>query len=264
MMRATAPRGRRPSPLAGKTPPSWPFYLAALVALLIVLLPSAVSDLKERTDRWAWDRSPSTPWVLEAPTGTRSTPPADIVFMIDESGSVASSDPGRARWVQTQELQRFMSTYMPQDRLTVGTFATSASRLDPPTNPSLIDLDSVANRRINPGSTNVAPPVRKAEQVFEHGDSSRQRIIVLFTDGDADDIGEAINLLRPDTLLIVFGLDDDGTWSRSRKRWPSDRFQSTTVKGSARSIAQAQVQLLETITGQTIGTHQQPYPGDSQ
>lgn len=263
-MRATAPRGRRPSPLGGKTPPSWPFYLAALVALLMVLLPSVVSDLRERTDRWAWNRSPSTPWVLEPPTGTRSTPPADLVFMIDESGSVASSDPGRARWVQTHELRRFMSEHMPQDRLTVGTFATSASRLDPPTNPSLIDLDSVATRRINLGGTSIAPPVRKGEQVLEHGDTSRQRIIVLFTDGDADDIPEAVNLLRPGTRLIVFGLDDDGTWTRSKSRWPSGRFQSTTVKGSARSIARAQAQLLETITGQTIGTHQQPYPGDPQ
>jgi hypothetical protein len=239
--------------------PGWWRWLVPLLAAVLLLAPGPLRDVRALQQRRAWQHDPTTPWILDAPTGVRSTAPADLAVMVDESASTAQSDPGRARWIQATQLLRWMSRHAPADRITIGTFAASAPALGPLRPARVAALPSQAP--LSGSSTNFVPAVDRIDSAFASSPAARQQVAVLVTDGDGGDVEAALRRLDPRVRLYVFGLDDDGTWSRVRKRW-GDRVRGTSVSGDAGSIAAAEATLLSDLTGQHVTAHQQRYsPG---
>jgi hypothetical protein len=237
--------------------PGWWRWLVPFGAAVMLLAPGPIHDVREVQRRQAWEHDPATPWVLSDPVGPRTTDPVDLVVLVDESGSTSRSDPGGARWVQADQLLRWMGRNADGDRITIGTFASTAPLLAPLVPAAAAELP---HRTPIPGSTTrFVPAIARIDTALGSSDPTRQRVAVLVTDGSGEDVELALEQLDPSVRLYVFGLDGDGTWSAVRGQW-GDRVTGMSISGDAGSIASAQAALLSDLTGQAVSATQQAYP----
>lgn len=182
-----------------------------------------------------------------------ATQGADIVFLIDQSGSMQTSDPLGLRYSGLQYavewLGRTLLEYDPLHqksfRVAVVDFGTYAKQvLDPieiaPTSEdNWRDVSSFIEKRLAPenrqglGTTEMIPAFEKANEVFSTWGapvSERQRILILLTDGlpfpDPATAMQRVEAMyqatfpHPTYQLHVIGLSSpDSPWSLFANRW---------------------------------------------
>lgn len=110
-------------------------------------------------------------------------PPANLVFLVDVSGSMQGSD--RLGLIQTG-LNMLVQQLRPQDKVAIVTYAGySATVLEPTSGNEKDEIISAINSLSAGGSTNGAGGIERAyalsSEMFESGSSNR---VILLTDGD--------------------------------------------------------------------------------
>jgi Mg-chelatase subunit ChlD len=126
-------------------------------------------------------------WQGVAPECSASSgEPLDLVFVIDESGSMSDNDPGRQRVAASKALVDRLSNTAPGTRAAVLGFDDQANRRAPLTPLSASGtatvkaaLDQIADR----GNTNIRAGMQSGLAEFDRSAPNRRRIVVLLTDG---------------------------------------------------------------------------------
>lgn len=124
---------------------------------------------------------------------------SDIVFVIDQSGSMNTYDPNNTRIDATK---MFVENMLDTQRVGIVEFTSSGS-----INEALTDdkdaLLSTLDTMYNPGGlTNITDGLRKAGELFEESED-RQKVVVLLTDGES-------NRERGQELPMAQELADEG------------------------------------------------------
>ncbi len=173
--------------------------------------------------------------------------PLDIVLLLDQSGSMRGNDPENNRIVASKALIRYLAGFWSptlDHRLGVVNFgdrlpADPADEVMP-----LLALDSVNSARgelisarleaMDLGNTNFVNALRRAAELFAgaRSDESRQRAVVILTDGQPDDTRRLTQSQYFDELtrffgdsmtgchLYVLGIDQKNQfWSTSESYW---------------------------------------------
>lgn len=249
--------GRSPSGRPGAYSDWARWLLPIAVAALLLSWPAVLGMTKHGGSSVSPGVPVVRPWVLDPPVGQRLTGPFDLVVLVDESGSTHSSDPGGARWVQFEELVRWLARHGRGDRIGVSAFTTTASpmSLSVPSEGFATSRPHVATG----DSTDVFPAARVARQAFGTTPPTSRRVVLFITDGASDHVPEALRAVRGADVW-VFGLNGDGTWARAHQAW-GQGIRSIAIDGDSRSIALAETKLLEDLTGQSVTAHEAPHLG---
>ncbi len=161
--------------------------------------------------------------------------PMLINIAVDESGSMQDSDPEDRRWTDAAALGRWLARYEREDDLVAVTrFMGSA-----------VHGPSVSARRLTndprqlaptPSSDGTAfmPVVDRAKEIFAEQNEAYYRILILLTDGAADDAAEAISKLPTvANRVFVVALDRGDAWDNARKEWERAGFPVTKLGNRA-------------------------------
>ena len=226
----------------------WP-WIVALLAVLVGLGWYSVHHHAEAVE------ADSAPRSFAAPRGSRNTTARCFIVVIDESSSMAGSDPNHLRAGAINETVRFLRAYgLPGDELGGGWFADSTAFTDPSTVGSVTTDWSAPNVG---GGTNMVAAVVEAEQKL--GQCSAQPVLLLVTDGQADDMTAVGNLIRglsADTRVHLVAMNIDGGYDSIAQAWedPALGIDSIERIDEVRplAVAQAIAHILELETGQQI------------
>ena len=134
----------------------------------------------------------------------------DIVFAIDTSGSMRSTDPARLRVSAAKE---FVDTMRPQDRAAVVTFnSTAVTRLgftsvDSDANQTAID-SALNSGLAASGGTSIGAAVDRSVGLFtSSSDSGQARVVILLTDGGSPyNPQSTVNAANESVTIYTVGL----------------------------------------------------------
>ncbi len=179
-------------------------------------------------------RDPVPMPVPAAETRTLALPML-INIAVDDSGSMSDSDPDDRRWTDAAALGRWLARHQREDDLVAVTrFAGDA-----------VHGPVVSSRRLtndprqlapSPSSDGTAfmPVVDGAAEIFAEQEQACYRILILLTDGAADDAPEAIaKLPTVANRVFVVALDRGDAWDSARTAWERAGFPVTKLGNRA-------------------------------
>jgi hypothetical protein len=246
-LRGAAPR--RPHPPVGATVRELTLVLAAVGALLTTLW------LGYEGARNALTIDPVAMPVPVAHTRTLE-PPMTIDIAVDESGSMSESDPHGDRWKSVAALLRWLTRYQrATDLVTLTRFADTASA-GPTMSARRIPANPLALAPApSGGGTAFVPVVDAAREIFGRPPPTAarsERIILIVTDGDADDRADAVvRLPRVADHVFVIALDRSKSWATARKTWEHTGFSVMTVSNKApNEVGAALARAILRVTGE--------------
>lgn len=207
---------------------------AALVVVAAALYGAWHGGKAAASAAWieAKDLATPDPIVLPVPEkGSRTMKrPLLIDIAVDESSSMGESDPDARRWTDTATFGRWLATYQHVDDLVAVTRFTdrASSGAAVSTRELTRAPQSLAPHPTGDG-TAFMPVVEEAREIFA-GHRDAYRILILLTDGDADDAPRAIAALpKLADRVFVVALDKGKAWDEARKPWESAGFAVTKL-----------------------------------
>ncbi|TYQ16641.1 UNVERIFIED_CONTAM: Mg-chelatase subunit ChlD [Acetivibrio alkalicellulosi] len=118
---------------------------------------------------------------------------SDIVFVIDQSGSMRTYDPNNIRINATK---MFVERSFGAQRIGIVEFTDNGKVMKELTNEKETLLNKLNEMYISGGHTNITDGLRKAGGLFDEN-SNRQKVIVLLTDGESNrEAGQEMNMAR--------------------------------------------------------------------
>jgi hypothetical protein len=180
--------------------------------------------------------------------------PLLINIAIDESGSMAQSDPDARRWTDVAALARWLGRYQrPGDQVAVTRFAGDAVH-GPIVSAHRLGQDP---RRLAPAptidGTAFLPVATTAEAIFAAPRQAYYKILILLTDGESGDAGAAVARLPGiANRVFVVALDKGSSWDSARKTWEHAGFPVTKLGNRApNEIGAAMARAVMAATGET-------------
>lgn len=154
----------------------WSVLLVPLFVLIVSLMPSGYSiDAAENVNSCSPNRG------------------LDVVFVLDNSGSMNLSDPTAIRISEAKNLVKSLHEY---DRASVIKFDSEAHNLQSLTNNDFL-INSALDRVLpNGGGTNMSKGIREALNEFDANGGSNQKIMVILTDGASADNSVSLQLAQ--------------------------------------------------------------------
>jgi Mg-chelatase subunit ChlD len=151
--------------------------------------------------------------TVPQPLGTRVDDGADLVFVIDVSGSTLSTDPTGVRFTAARRIVNLLidgiGGVIADDRVGVVLFADQARPWLPLTSiGSRMGRQQVRQvlRPVGGGGTAIVPSLQRARQVLGRGSTSVP-IVLLFTDGDSSEssanLADAVRELPHGSVHVV-------------------------------------------------------------
>ncbi|MDX6720552.1 MAG: hypothetical protein QOJ63_2806 [Solirubrobacteraceae bacterium] len=212
------------------------FVTLGAVVLLVAALLDGTIQVGRLAVVAAWaeakDLATKDPIVLPVPEkGTRTMKrPLLIDIAVDESSSMGESDPGGRRWIDTATFGRWLARYQRADDLVAVTRFTDRAESG-----EILSTRALtrAPRNLAPDpagdGTAFMPVVDEARKIFA-GHKAAYRILILLTDGNSSDAGDAIAALPnvADRVFVV-ALDKGEAWDKARGAWESAGFPVTKL-----------------------------------
>lgn len=186
--------------------------------------------------------------------------PIRLIVVLDESGSTASTDPGRSSHQALLELCAWLTSYSdePGDRIGAVRFADRATTIDPVRVAGSYDalLQQLAAPADVGGGTRLTPAFDALTTLMRRRGNDR-RVAVLISDGQVTENDDQLRRLFTgvnavsDAVYIV-ALDHDGAWTRlTHRRYTTLPLTGITVLDTPNRshLAHAVAQMLMHETG---------------
>lgn len=208
---------------------------------------------------WApWEPDPVEPIVFSA-DGPRMTAPMCVAVMIDESGSMADSDPQLARPAALLGASSFLGEFgLATDQVAGGWFADTAEispLLSAAKGLTELPQDSTVP---SGGGTNMVAAIDRAGQTLETCPFGQTPVLVLVTDGVADDfeaVGQAIARLPSGTTTQLLAIDATGSLASVSSEWahyaPGVEVEPVTALDRD-GVGTGMANVLSRLTGQKV------------
>jgi hypothetical protein len=179
--------------------------------------------------------------------------PLLINIALDDSGSMAGSDPQDRRWTDVATLAHWLARYQrPDDLVAVTRFAGDAVH-GPIVSTRRLGQDP---RRLAPAptvdGTQFLPVASTAEAIFNEPDQAYYKILILLTDGASGDAAAAVSRLPAiANRVFVVALDKGEAWDSARKIWEHAGFPVTKLGNRApNEIGAAMAKAVIAATGE--------------